>query len=162
MVTVSSSPSPPPPHHLDKGGGVAEYERTFLLGMDQITTKTPNSKSRIYWCIIEFIEWRYSQSCWNFRPLFWTSAPLTFSLVHLPHPFSVWISTGLCIYTVCNGGGGGDLRVVWRASELDSTLCPWPDSEPTKLLYHYKQKPWGGGGLRQINTCLQVPLQVNF
>ncbi len=31
-----------------------------------------------------------------------------------PFPFSVSISTGLCIYTVCNRGGGGD-RVVWRA-----------------------------------------------
>ncbi len=27
-----------------------------------------------------------------------------------------------------------------------------PDSEPSKLLYHYKQKPRRGGGLRQINT----------
>ncbi len=37
-------------------------------------------------CIIEFIDWRYSQSCWYFRPLLWTSAPLSFSLVHLPPP----------------------------------------------------------------------------
>jgi hypothetical protein len=38
------------------------------------------------------------------------------------------------------------------------TLCTRPDSEPIKLLYHPKQKPRGGGGLRQINTCRQVPL----
>ncbi len=38
----------------------------------------------------------------------------------------------------------------------------WPDSEPTKLLYLPKQKPWRGGGLRQINTWYQVPLLVNF
>jgi hypothetical protein len=30
------------------------------------------------------------------------------------------------------------------------------------LLYHPKQKPRRGGGLRQINTCRQVSLQVNF
>jgi hypothetical protein len=62
--------------------------------------------------------WRYRQSWWHFRPLLWTSAPLTFSLVYLPPPpssFPVWISTGACIYTKCNGGGDGD-QVVWRAS----------------------------------------------
>ena len=37
--------------------------------MDQITIKTPNHKCRFYWCLIEFIDWRYSQSCWYFRPL---------------------------------------------------------------------------------------------
>jgi len=42
------------------------------------------------------------------------------------------------------------------------TLFIWPESEPTKLLYHPKQKPRRGEGLRQINTCLKVPLMVNF
>jgi hypothetical protein len=41
------------------------------------------------------------------------------------------------------------------------TLNP-PDSEPTKLLHHPKQKPMSGGGIRQINSCRKVPLQVNF
>ena len=36
--------------------------------MDQITIKTPNSKCRLSWCLIEFIDWGYSQSCWYFRP----------------------------------------------------------------------------------------------
>ncbi len=31
--------------------------------IDQITIKTPNPKCRLYWCLIEFIDWRYSQSC---------------------------------------------------------------------------------------------------
>jgi hypothetical protein len=39
--------------------------------MDQITMKTPNPKCRFYWCLIDFIDWRYSQSCWYFRPLLW-------------------------------------------------------------------------------------------
>ncbi len=30
--------------------------------MDQIIIKTPNLKFRLYWCLIEFIDWRYSQS----------------------------------------------------------------------------------------------------
>ncbi len=33
-----------------------------------ITIKTPNPKCRLYWCLREFIDWRYSQSCWYFRP----------------------------------------------------------------------------------------------
>ncbi len=61
--------------------------QVYGLPMDQISIKTPNPKCRLYWClIIEFIDWRYSQSCWYFRPLLWTSAHLTFSLVHLPPP----------------------------------------------------------------------------
>ncbi len=31
-----------------------------------------------------------------------------------------------------------------------------------KLLHHYKQNTRRGGGLRQINTSLKVPLQVNI
>jgi hypothetical protein len=70
---------------------------------------------------------------------------LTFSLVHLPSlpPFPVWISTRVCIHTVCKGGGSGCVESIYRS---------WPDSEPTKLLYRPKQKPRSGGGLRQINT----------
>jgi hypothetical protein len=41
-------------------GYVNEY------AMDQITIKTPNPKCRLYWCLIEFIDWRYSESCWYF------------------------------------------------------------------------------------------------
>ncbi len=40
--------------------------------MDQISIKTPNPKCRLHWCLIKLIDWRYSQSCWYFRPLFWT------------------------------------------------------------------------------------------
>ncbi len=44
--------------------------------MDEGTIKTSNPKCRLYWCFIEFLDWRYSQSCWYFRPLLWTVAPL--------------------------------------------------------------------------------------
>ena len=62
----------------------------FDFTMDQISIKTTNPKCRLYWCLIELKDGRYSQSCWYFRPLLWTSAPLTFSLVHLIPP-PVWI-----------------------------------------------------------------------
>ncbi len=38
------------------------------------------------------------------------------------------------------------------------TLCIRPHSEPTKLLDHPQTPPWRGGGLRQITTCLKVPV----
>ncbi len=44
--------------------------------------KDTNPKGRLYLCLIEVIDRRYSQSCWYFRPLLCTSAPLTFSLVN--------------------------------------------------------------------------------
>ncbi len=89
-----------------------------------ITQKHGPHKCRLYWCSMEFIDWKYSQSCWYFRPALWSIAPLTFSL-----PFPVWI----CILytTMCKVGGG-----VWG---------------------HRRRE-----GVRQINTCRQVPLLVNF
>ncbi len=77
-----------------------------LLCMDQITIKTPTPKCRLDWCLIEFIDWRYSQP-WYFRPLLWTSVPLTLSLVHL-HPLPLPCA-GVCIYTVCNRVGRGGI-----------------------------------------------------
>ncbi len=45
------------------GPGEAEAFQLEIYGMsmEQITKKTPN---RLYWCLIGFIDWRYSQSCW--------------------------------------------------------------------------------------------------
>jgi hypothetical protein len=51
------------------GGENAETTLVFVHNIDQLTIKTPNPKCRLYWCLIEFIDWRYSQSCWYFRPL---------------------------------------------------------------------------------------------
>jgi hypothetical protein len=63
--------------------------------------KISNPKCRLHWCLIEFIGWRYRQSCWHFRPALRTIAPLTFSLVSsLPPKYTVHT------YTVCKGGGG--------------------------------------------------------
>jgi hypothetical protein len=105
-VCLLEKPFQAPPSCL----GLLSPKSWIVMPMDQITIKTPNSKCRLYWCLIELIDWRYSQSCWYFRPLLWTSAPLTFSLVHLPPPplFLCEISTGVWIYSVqCVTGGGG-------------------------------------------------------
>ncbi len=44
-------------------------EINYYLIFDQITITTPNPKCRLYWCLIEFIDWRDPQSCCYFRPL---------------------------------------------------------------------------------------------
>jgi hypothetical protein len=53
-------------HHLHHQVGIPRIRDP----MDQITIKTPNPKGRIYWwCLVEFIDRKYCQSCWYFRPL---------------------------------------------------------------------------------------------
>jgi hypothetical protein len=52
--------------------------------MDKGTIKTQNPKCRHYWCLIEIIDWRYSQSFGIFDPSF-ELLPL-FLLSDLPHP----------------------------------------------------------------------------
>jgi hypothetical protein len=37
-----------------------EEEWTMDRLMDQISIKTPNPICRLHWCLIEFVEWRYS------------------------------------------------------------------------------------------------------
>ncbi len=60
--------------------------RTTGETMDQTAIKTSNPKCRLYWCLINFIDWTYSQSCWYFRPALWSIAPLNFSLGSSPPP----------------------------------------------------------------------------
>jgi hypothetical protein len=51
--------------------------------MEQITIKTLNPKCLLYWCLVEFIDWKYNQSCWYFDP----SCELAhYYLVHAPTP----------------------------------------------------------------------------
>jgi hypothetical protein len=40
-----------------------------------INYKDTKTKCRLYRCFIEFIDWRYSQSCWYFRPSFLNYCP---------------------------------------------------------------------------------------
>ncbi len=116
-------------------------------------TKAQMSSLLVFNRVYRLENWRYSQSCWYFRPLLWTSTPLTFSRIHPSLSPLPWVNKYrgmhfIGIYTVCNMGGGGD-RVVWRTS--------------TKVIHRFrtykialppqKQKPWRRGGLTQINTA---------
>jgi hypothetical protein len=42
-------------------GGQYTYA-VIAVPRDQITIKTPNPKFCLYWCLIEFIDWRYSHA----------------------------------------------------------------------------------------------------
>ncbi len=87
----------------------------IVLGMNEGTIKTPNPKCRLYWRLIEFINWRYSQSCWYFRPLLWTIAPLPSPWPPPPLPPSQSKRT---VYTdsvwLWAGGGMGGVELCWR------------------------------------------------
>ncbi len=132
------------------------------LTMNQITIKTPNPKFLSLLVFNRFYRQEYSQSCWYFDPScelapLYPSHWLTFS----PPPFPVWISVGVCIYSMCNRGGGMGSGCV-ESINRSYTLGVCPDSKLKKLLYYPKQKPRRREGLRQINTCSQIPLQVIF
>ncbi len=107
--------------------------------MDQINIKTPNPKCHLHWYLIEFIDWRYSQPCWYFRPLLWTSALPTPTLLHFPLHLSC-VNRYVFIQCVTGGGIG---------------LCGKHLQELYTVYFtrFQIQKPRRGGGLRQINTC---------
>jgi hypothetical protein len=73
-------------------------------------------------CFSEFIDWRYSQSCWYFWPSFVTCCPynLLSSSTLPPSPLYVWISI---LYTRIQCVGGG----VWgsgpQAGKHLTTFC---------------------------------------
>ncbi len=94
-------------------------------------------------CLLEFRDWRYSQSCWYFVPALWTIAPLTFSLFH-PPPLS------LCQRTVCYWEGVRGVVLLETIFCRSLTLSIWPDSEPTKLLDDPKENPRRGGPQRAL------------
>ncbi len=53
------------------------------------------------------IDWRYSQSCWYFRPALGTIAPLSYSLVS-SHPRSTRTQCVMGEYGVIGGEGASD------------------------------------------------------
>ncbi len=137
---------PPPPHGL-------------------INYKDTKTKCRLYWCLIEFIVWRNSESCWYFRPSFVNYCPanLLSGSPPPPIPLSQSQSTIYCTQTVCGFEGIGGCWVVLEAIFCRSlTVCFWPDSEATKFLDHPKQKPRRGGGVQTDKHLPQSPFTGQF
>ncbi len=81
------------------------YELLRYLYLGPASCLTIDQICRLYWCLIDLIAWRYSQSCWYFRPLLWASVPLTFSVVHLPPPPPPWVKKYMGTCKVKGGGG---------------------------------------------------------
>ncbi len=142
------------------------YNRTCCHNSSFISFFLPGAfiPYRLYWYLIECIpiDWRYSQPCWYFRPSFVNYCPsnllssLWFTSPTLPpFPKSMYI-----IYRQCVAGMWCGVVELCLRQEFNTLF--WPDSEPTKLLYHPKQKPRRGGGFRQINTCRKVPYRSIF
>ncbi len=94
--------------------------------MEQISIKTPNPKCRLFWCLIEFKGCRYSQSCWYFRPLLWTGAPQTFSLVR-PPPLPC-VNKYSCTYEESSMTLDQKMRQYFEKTSL--LLWPLPFSRP--------------------------------
>jgi hypothetical protein len=89
-------------------------------------------------------------------------APLT-SLVQLspPRPPLPCVNEyTVYTFTVCKGRRFGVLleTIFWRSL----TLCIRPDTEPTKLLHHPKQKPRRVGASDRLTPAAKIPLQVVF
>ncbi len=62
-----------------------------------------------------------------------------------------------CVKVQYMAGRGWGCWVLFETIFCRSlTLSIWPDSDPSKLLYH--PKSMRRGSLRQINTCRKVPL----
>ncbi len=87
------------------GNSPSSFHRSLIWIMDEGTIKTQNCKCRLYWCLIECIDWRYSQTCWYFRPLLWTVVLLPARRPPPPLPPSLSKRT-VCTDIVRLWGGG--------------------------------------------------------
>jgi hypothetical protein len=105
-----------------------------------INYKDTKTKCCLYWCLIEFIDWRYGQSCWYFRPCFVNYCPSNLLYGSPPPPLPPFPKSKYSIYRQYVAGRGWGCWVLLEAIFCRSlTLGFWPDSEPTKLVHHPMQ-----------------------
>ncbi len=121
-----------------------------------INYKETKTKGRLYWCFIEFIDWRYSKSGWYFGPSFVNYC--SSNLVNLPPPLSSQSQSTLFTDSVWLGGGGGVLSCVGDHILQEFNTLFLTRFRTYKIARPPKQKPRRGGSLSQINTCRKVPL----
>ncbi len=140
----------------------------IVYSIDQITIKTPSPKCHLFWFIV--IVYRLeiqSVMLVFFTPLLNLRHSTLFTGSSPPPPFPLWISTGICIYKVCDGGGGD--RVVWIAStgvvlwvfDQIQNLQSWfttpnknLDGEGTSADKHLPPSPFTGPNLRKGDILL--------
>jgi hypothetical protein len=80
--------------------------RSMVCRMDVGTIKTQNSKCRLYWCLIEFMDWRYSSHVGIFDP-FCELLLLYLSLTSHTPPSPSHSKRTVYTDSVAVGGGGG-------------------------------------------------------
>jgi hypothetical protein len=103
----ASGPNQEKPHTTPSS---TVYIYLFYISLEQTSCAASKENVRVKGlcdrCLSEFIDWRYSQSCWYFCP---SLAPLTFSLVQLslPSPLPYVNKYTVYTHTVLKGGGGG-------------------------------------------------------
>jgi hypothetical protein len=112
-------------------------------------------------CILEFTDWRYSQSCWNFRLSFVNYCHSTFSLVHLPHPSPLPKVNVQYIKTVCGWEGLGVLSCVGDSAGVETLFLARIITFKIATTEHPKQKPRREEAQTDIHLP-KVPFQVNF
>jgi hypothetical protein len=65
IIRPSAHPSPLVLQYRAKTRSKSSQQHLAVCTTDgSIYMKTQNPKCRLYWCFIEFIDWRYSQPCW--------------------------------------------------------------------------------------------------
>jgi hypothetical protein len=136
------TPPPPPTDTLTHANANA-----YTTDIVHITIKTTNPRCRFYWCLIEFIDWRYSQSYWYFRPSFVNWRPSTFSSSPLPLP---WVN--LQIYTFCTmykrgRRGWGYVESIYRRALYTVYLAKF---RTYKIALPPQTKRMRGVGLRHL------------
>ncbi len=94
------------------GGARSGIDRTEWINHGLINYKDTKSNCRLIWCLIEFIDWRYSQSCWYFRPSFVNNCPSNLLSSSPPHLYPLPKVKVQNIQTVCGWEGVGVLSCV--------------------------------------------------
>ncbi len=124
-----------------------------------INYKDTKTKCRLYWRLIQFIDWRKSQSCWYFRNSFMNYCPTNFLSCSPPPslpPSQSQVQYVLCtqLYRQCGCmGGGGVLSCVGDHILQKCNTLYLTRFRTYKIALPPQTKPWRRGGLRQINTC---------
>ncbi len=142
---------------------------TFSCFFTQCTSKAlcvkgNNHKTTVQMSMsVGYVDWRYSQSCWYFRPRFVNYCPSNLLFGSPPPPLPPFSKLKYSIYRQCVAGrGGGVLSCVG-----DHILQEFTNLFQTRFrtykcaLPHQTKTSRGVGGLRQINTYRKVPLQLD-
>ncbi len=105
-------------------------------------------------CLSEFIDWRFSQSCWYFRPSFVNCCPSNLLSRSIPPPPSCVSKYTLYMYTLCVGGGGG---VCGPQADKHMPQRPFTCQFFQKMTFcygvfmvNYSMPPWLGSSVNRI------------